>query len=56
MEKFRFLLFLRISIVIPFIQGGYIINPETKDNPFFRDDSYIYVDDKSEQSNRTGIL
>ena len=25
----------------------YIVNPETKDNPFYREDSYEYVEDRS---------
>ena len=24
----------------------YIVNPETKDNPFYREDSYVYSDDR----------
>ena len=25
----------------------YIVNPETKDNPFYREDSYVYAEDRA---------
>ena len=37
--------------VFCFVECGYILNPETKDNPFYREDTYIYVEDDSEYTN-----
>lgn len=44
----QILVFVFGIIKISSIGCDYIVNPETKDNPFYREDSYVYVDDKSE--------
>ena len=44
----QILFFVFGIIKISSIGCDYIENPETKDNPFYREDSYAYVEDKSE--------
>ena len=44
----QILLFLFGMTEICSIGCDYLVNPETKDNPFYREDSYVYVEDKSE--------
>ena len=34
-------------IEISSIGCDYIVNPETKDNPFYREDSYVYAEDRA---------
>lgn len=44
----QILVFVFGIIKISSIGCDYIVNPETKDNRFYREDSYVYVEDKSE--------
>ena len=33
----------------------YIVNPETKDNPFYREDSYVYAEDRAVNVNSRSL-
>ena len=43
----QILVFVFGIIKISSIGCDYIVNPETKDNPFYREDSYVYAEDRA---------
>ena len=58
--KFPRILFSLITLILTSATNGeFLLNPETKNNPFFRNDSYIYVENsirhpKGKELNKKG--
>ena len=44
-----------LSTIFCIVKCGYILNPETKDSLFYREDTYIYVEDDPEYTNSRSL-
>ena len=45
MNVCNFFFLFQVSILISFVYNEFILNQHTMKNPFFRDDSYIFIDE-----------
>lgn len=52
---FRILLPLLSTTLTFFTHAGFIFNPDSKNNPFFRDDSYLYIEDARQNLDKNDL-
>ena len=51
----KFLLFFLTTTWTLSIDAGLILYPDTKDNPFFRDDPSLYIEDARQNSDQNDL-